>query len=140
MDQSTLKTVISGSFRKHLLKIADLKQVLEELEVRVLSPEICHSKNPDDEFQVLDSDPVWNPELLQASVFEKIRESTFLVLANFERYIGHAAALEVGYSLAVGIKVYSIEEVTDPNISPFCTPISKVFPDLEKMLKKRGLN
>lgn len=131
MPSDTLKTVISGSFRKHLNQISQLKEALEKQSVFVLSPEVCHAVNPGEEFVVLDSDPVGSPELLQASIFEKMRRSTFLVLANFDGYIGRAAALEVGYAIALGIKIYTIEEVEDPNVAPFCTPITRVFPELE---------
>lgn len=127
---ATLCTVISGSFRKHLGQIASLKEALNKLEVAVLSPEKCDPINPGEEFVILASDPVCHPELLQSSIFAKMRRSTFLVLANFDGYIGRAAALEVGYAIALGIKIYSVEEVQDPNIAPYCALITNVFPEL----------
>ncbi len=137
-SNSTLTTVISGSFRKHLNKIALLKAALEKLEVYVLSPENCQSINPGEEFTILDTDPVSSPELLQSSVFAKMRKSTFLVIANFDSYIGKAAALEIGYAIAIGINIYAIEEVKDPNIAPFCEPIYSVFPELEQVNWEEG--
>lgn len=128
---ATLCTVISGSFRKHLSQISVLKKALEKLGVSVLSPEKCNPINPGEEFIILDSDPVCHPELLQASVFAKMRRSTFLVLANFDGYIGRAAAVEVGYAIALGIKIYAVDAVNDPNIAPFCAQITDVFPELQ---------
>ncbi len=136
--EPTLYTVISGSFRKHLNQISTLKKSLERLDVCVLSPSKCSAINPDDEFIILESDPVCHPELLQSSVFTKMRRSTFLVLANFDGYIGLAAAVEIGYAIALGLKIYAIEEVTDPNIAPFCTPIFHVFPELQKTIHKKA--
>lgn len=137
-SNSTLKTVISGSFRKHLKEISKLKMALELLGVQVLSPEVCEAINPEDEFAILESDPVDSPELLQPSVFQKIRGSTFLVVANFGGYLGAAATLEIGYSIAVGIKIYALEKIADPNIAPFCTSIFSVFPELKQTLKEIG--
>lgn len=139
MPEPTLYTVISGSFRKHLGQISILKNALEKLGVAVLSPARCIAINPDDEFIILDSDPVCVPELLQSSVFAKMRRSTFLVLANFDGYIGRAAAVEIGYAIALGLKIYALETVEDPNIAPFCTPISTVFPEIQNVMKHQML-
>lgn len=127
----TLTTVISGSFRKHLSQIVALKAALQKEGVAVLSPAGDIALNPDEEFIILDSDPVENQELLQSSIFTKIRRSTFLVVANFDGYLGRAAVLEIGYALAIGIRVYSVTPVEDPNIAPYCFPLQNVFPNLE---------
>lgn len=126
----TICTVISGSFRKHLGQIMKLKQQLEQAFVTVLSPAGHAAVNPGEEFIVLDSDPVTHPKLLQDSVFAKIRRSTFLVVANFDGYLGKAAVLEIGYAIAIGISIYTVEPVEDPNLSPYCRPLSEVFPNL----------
>lgn len=130
MHDDTLSTVISGSFRKHLHKIVRLKQELERQHVKILSPAGDLAVNPGEEFIVLDSDPVSHPKLLQDSVFAKIRRSTFLVVANFDGYLGRAAVLEIGYALAIGITVYAIEPVEDPNLQPYCRPLQEVFPNI----------
>jgi len=136
IHSDTLCTVISGSFRKHLREIMLLKQLLENAHVTVLSPTGNCAVNPHEEFVVLDSDPVTHPKLLQDSVFAKIRRSTFLVVANFDGYLGKAAILEIGYAIATGISIYAIEPVEDPNLSPYCTPISAVFPNINFSLVK----
>lgn len=127
----TLGTVISGSFRKHLNEIVHLKALLEKNHVTVFSPAGNIAINPDQEFIVLDSDPVSHPKLLQDSVFAKIRRSTFLVVANVDGYLGKAAILEIGYAIAIGISIYTVEPVEDPNLRPYCTPLSEVFPQID---------
>lgn len=129
--EPSVYTVISGSFRKHLSQIAILKNALEKLSIAVLSPVQCNAVNPDEEFILLDSDPISDPGILQSSVFAKMRRSSFLVLANFDGYIGKAAALEIGFAIAIGLKVYSLEQVSDPNIAPFCSLITDVLPELQ---------
>lgn len=128
---ATLFTVISGSFRKHLHQILDLRQKLEKHSVAVLSPHGSSAVNPDEEFIVLDSDPVSSPKLLQDSVFTKIRRSTFLVVANVQGYLGRAAVLEMGYAIALGISIYTLEPVDDPNLAPYCRSLSEIFPDIQ---------
>jgi nucleoside 2-deoxyribosyltransferase len=105
-----------------------LKQVLEDSFVTILSPSGHYAVNPSEEFIVLDSDPVSHPKMLQDSVFAKIRRSTFIVVANFDGYLGKAAILEMGYAIATGISIYTIELVEDPNLSPYCRLLSEVFP------------
>jgi hypothetical protein len=103
IQDDTLCTVISGSFRKHLKELMLLKAALQKNHVTVLSPAGHAATNPSEEFIVLDSDPVTHPKLLQDSVFAKIRRSTFLVVANIDGYLGKAATLEIGYAISVGI-------------------------------------
>lgn len=133
-NENTIETVISGSFRKHLSHIVKLKHLLEEEGIRVLSPHGHLPINPKEEFIFLDSDPIQNPELLQSSVFAKIRRSTFLTVANVDGYLGNAAILEIGYAIASGIKIYCLKQVEDPNISPYCTLISEAFPNINNAL------
>lgn len=88
------------------------------------------AENPGEEFILLDSDPIEHPEILQSSIFAKLRQSTFMVLGNFDGYLGRAAVLEVGYALGVGVTIFSVAPVDDPNIAPYCRSLSEVFPDV----------
>lgn len=127
---AALFTVISGSYRKHLQQIIEIKQALQKQHVEVLSPSGEAAINPDEEFIILDSDPVDNPKLLQDSVFAKIRRSTFLTVANVGGYLGRAAVLEIGYAICLGISIYTLEPVEDPNISPYCRSLQEIFPHI----------
>ncbi len=128
---ATLLTVIIGSFRKHLGEIIKLKQQLEDRHVAVLSPIDEDVVNPNDEFIIFNSDPVSDPKLLQDSVFAKIKRSTFVIVANIDGYLGRAAILEIGYALALGISIYTLEPVEDPHLVPYCRLLSSIFPDIE---------
>lgn len=125
---TSLRTVISGSYRRHLKKLYLLKQRLEEMAIVVLSPVGSFALNPTEEFVLLDADPVHDRRVLQDSVFSKIRNSSFLVLANFDGYIGNAALLEVGYALSFGMQILTVEEVQDPNINIYTRLLEDVFP------------
>ena len=128
---SALFTVISGSFRKHLLQISLLKKELEDHHIKVLSPIGNAAINPNEEFIILETDHFKNPKLLQDSVFAKIRRSSFLVVANIENYLGNASILEIGYAISTGIDIYTLEPIKDPNISPYCQPIQKIFHNID---------
>ncbi len=132
---SSLRTVISGSYRRHLHELYQLKQQLESAGVDVLSPIGSCAVNPKEEFVFLDADPIQDKRLLQDSVFGKIRTSAFLTLANFNGYIGNAALLEVGYALAFGLQILSVEPVEDPNIHLYTRPLYEVFFDLRPLTK-----
>lgn len=127
---ANLFTVISGSYRKHLNQITRIKLELESRHIAVLSPSGSIAINPDEEFVILDSDPVSHPKLLQDSVFAKIRRSSFLVVANVNGYLGAAAIMEIGYAIAIGLTIYTLEPVEDPNLSPYCELLTRAFPDL----------
>ena len=127
---SDICTVICGSFRKHLQHIVMLKKLIEKNNIAVLSPAGHTSVNPDEEFIILDSDPVSHPKLLQDSVFAKIRRSTFIVIANINGYLGKAAIMEIGYAIAQGITIYTLEQVEDPNLSPYCKPLNELFEEI----------
>lgn len=136
---ASLRTVISGSYRRHLKKLYVLKQRLEEMDIVVLSPVGSFALNPTEEFVLLDADPVHDRRILQDSVFGKIRNSSFLVLANFDGYIGNAALLEVGYALSFGLQILTVEEVHDPNIGVYTRLLEDVFPNFKFMEYQRNL-
>ncbi len=139
-SEHSIFTVIGGSFRKHLLQIAQLKKQFEKNYISVLSPAGDVAVNPDEEFIILDSDPVSHPRLLQDSVFAKIRGSTFLTVANVGGYLGKAAILEMGYAIAMGVAIYTLEPVEDPNLAPYCRLLREVFPDFDYALFKLDLD
>ena len=137
MNSASLRTVISGSYRRHLRELYELKSHLEGIGINVLSPIGSFALNPNEEFVFLDADPVHDKRLLQDSVFGKIRTSSFLVLANFDGYIGNAALIEVGYALSFGLQILTVEPVEDPNINLYTRVLYDVFSDLKSLQKNQ---
>lgn len=122
-----LTTVISGSFRKHLSQLYILRDELQSRSVDVLSPIGSSAINDGEEFIILDQDPVNDHRILQDNVFTKIRRSSFLTVCNVDGYIGKAAALEIGYAVATGIQILTLEPADDPNIAAYSRPLAAVF-------------
>jgi nucleoside 2-deoxyribosyltransferase len=125
--ETDMSAVIIGSFRKHFHEIIELRKALELLGVAVLSPKNCNITNPDGEFIIFESDSTSDAKLLQAVVFTKIKYSTFVVLANFDDYIGRATTLEIGYAVAHGIPIFSLKPVKDIHLQPYCRLLAEVF-------------
>lgn len=132
---SRLKTVISGSYRKHLDILMALKESLESNSITVLSPVGSFALNPKSEFIFLNADPIKDHRLLQDSIFGKMRMSSFHVLANVDGYIGNAALMEIGYAIALGLQILTLEVVEDPNIAPYCRLLKDVFPNISVCCK-----
>ena len=132
---SNLKTVIGGSYRKHLKELMEVKNHLLSYDIEVLSPVGSHAINPTDEFVVLDHDPIDDPQILQDSIFAKMRTSSFHVVCNTDGYIGAAALIEFGYAIALGLKILTVEPVQDPNLAPYCRLLWDVFPKKKEYLK-----
>lgn len=130
VEESGLYTVIIGSFRKHFREIIELRKKLEKLQIKVLSPKDCTIINPDDEFVIFQSDATSDQKFLQDAVFSKIRYSSFVILANFNDYIGRAATLEMGYAIANGISILTLRPVKDIHLKPYCRLLTDVFPIL----------
>ncbi len=124
---SSLKTVISGSYRKHLKEMYLIKDSLNKNGIDVLAPVSESVLNPGEEFVLLDMDPVGDHRILQDSIFAKMRQSSFLVVANKEGYLGKAALIEIGYAIALGLQILTLEPIEDPNIKPYCRLLTEVF-------------
>jgi hypothetical protein len=123
-----LRTVISGSYGKHFEQMLQIKKFLENQQVIVQAPVSEQIVPGTDEFILLDADPVGDPRILQDSIFAKIRMSSFLTVANIDGYLGRAAVLEVGYAVAMGINVLTVEPIDDPNLGVYTRTIASVFP------------
>jgi hypothetical protein len=126
-----LSCVIIGSYRKSLSQLFQLREVLESLEINVMSPVGSCSINPGEEFVILNEDPIKDPKLLQDSIFGKIRSASFVVVGNFDHYLGATCIFEMGYSIAQGVPLLTVEQVTDPNLAPYCRLLSEVFPQVD---------
>lgn len=129
-EDAVAYTVIIGSFRKYFYKIVELIKEVEKLQIKVLSPKDCTIINPDDEFVIFQSDVTSDHKFLQDVVFSKIKISSFVLLANFNDYIGRAATLEMGYAIAHGISILTLRPVKDSHLKPYCRLLTDVFPSL----------
>lgn len=85
-----MKVVISGSFRKHLQGILDLKNELEKRGITVLKPDKIQTiDNPDrPDFVKFDGEEVIPPLVLEMQYLKAIRECDVHIIYNKDSYLG----------------------------------------------------
>ena len=115
-----IKTVISGSFRKHYHEIKEMIDQFGRLGIEVLSPKKSNIVNPDDDFVILESDESDNIFFIENEHLSAIKKSDFLYVVNPGGYIGLTVALEMGYACANNKKIYCLCEPNDILLKEFC--------------------
>ncbi len=93
---------ISGSFRKHLDYILDIKNRLEAFGTEVLSPRFVNPKNPGDKFVVFAGEEGKTPLELERHHLDSISKSDALIVCDPGGYVGASALIEIGYANALG--------------------------------------
>lgn len=101
---------ISGSFRKHLQQILDVKNYLNQQDVFVLSPRFTEPKNPGEEFVVFEGEEGASPVELERFHLDSINDCDALIVCNPDGYVGASAMIEIGYAQSLGKRVIFIEK------------------------------
>lgn len=101
---------ISGSFRKHLDYILDIKGTLENQGTKVLSPRFTEPKNPGEKFVVFTGEEGLSPLELERYHLSSISKSDALIVCDPEGYVGASALIEIGFANAIGKKVVFVEK------------------------------
>ncbi|HEX3568844.1 MAG TPA: hypothetical protein VHT70_04185 [Candidatus Saccharimonadales bacterium] len=108
--QELRQVVLSGSFRKHLDYILDVKEKLAETGATVLSPRFEKPKNPGEEFVTFDGEEGKSPLELERYHLEMISGADALVVCSPNGYVGASALIEIGYAQALGKRVIFTEK------------------------------
>ncbi len=124
MHGRTLSVVVSGSFRKHLLGIQETIRRFESLGIEVLSPKHARPLNSDDAFVFLETDDVRDPRVLEHRHLEAIRSADALYIFNPDGYIGSSVAMELGWTLALGKRVFASAIATDVTLKNFACMVA----------------
>jgi len=101
---------LSGSFRKHLNYILEVKNKLESGGVIVLSPRFVKPKNPNEEFVVFQGEEGLSPLELERYHLNSIKNSDALIVCDPNGYVGASALLEIGFANALGKRIIFIEK------------------------------
>lgn len=110
VKQEHRTVVLSGSFRKHLNYISDIKQALSEQGVEVLSPRFSDPKNPGEEFVVFKGEEGMSPLELERYHLSMIDNCDALIVCASDGYVGASALIEIGYAQAMGKRVIFTEK------------------------------
>ena len=101
---------ISGSFRRHLKYILEIKKRLEKRGTIVLSPRFSRPKNPREEFVVFHGEEGLSPLQLERYHLDSIAKSDALIVCDPNGYIEASALIEIGYANALGKRIIFTEE------------------------------
>jgi hypothetical protein len=112
---SEITVTVSGSFHRHLKAIKEAVKLFNDRNIRVLSPADPTAVDRVGEFIFVASDRHRSIKLVQDRHLAAISQSTFLWLVSPDGYVGHSAALEVGFAIAFGIPIFS--DVVPPDLT-----------------------
>jgi len=110
------KVVISGSFRKFLKEILEVRNELAQKGVEILSPRFTEPKNPGEEFVVFEGEEGESPLVSKRHHISSIEQADTLIVVDpkgykgIERgYVGASSLIEIGYAHALRKKVVFTE-------------------------------
>ena len=101
---------LSGSFRKHLDYIIEVKKKLENNGVIVLSPRFTIPKTPETEFVIFHGEEGLSPLELERYHLESIKKSDALIVCDPNGYVGASALLEIGFAHSLGKRIIFTEK------------------------------
>lgn len=108
--QEFRSVVLSGSFRKHLDYILNVKKQLSAKSIQVLSPRFDEPKNPGQEFVVFEGEEGLSPLELERHHLNMIEKCDALVVCASNGYVGASALIEIGYAQALGKRIIFTEK------------------------------
>ncbi len=114
-----LKATVSGSFHRHMRPIYETVGELTALGVKVLSPADPRVVDFIGEFLFVASDRVRSVKLVEDRHLHSIAQSDFVWLVAPDGYVGQSASLELGFSLAAGVPIYSDRAPTDLTVKQY---------------------
>lgn len=108
-----MKVVISGSFRKSLSEIIELKEQLENKGIEVLNPKskttVDNIANP--EFVLFAGEKNEDANELERKYLESIASSDVHIVYVTNGYLGETAFSEMLFACSIGIPVYLTEQI-----------------------------
>lgn len=104
--QEYRSVVLSGSFRKHLPHILEIKKTLSKRGVEILSPRFEEPKNPGEEFVIFSGEEGMSPLELERYHLDMIDNCDALIVCSVGGYVGASALIEIGYAQAIGKGLY----------------------------------
>lgn len=108
--QEYRSVVLSGSFRKHLDYILEIKQTLASRGVKILSPRFENPKNPHDDFVIFSGEEGMSPLELEHYHLNMIDNCDALIVCSPHGYVGVSALVEIGYAQSIGKRTIFTEK------------------------------
>lgn len=114
--------VICGSFNKHLKHITKLIEEMKKLGMKIISPKDTEVIGSEKGFVLFKNDSVinhctWSVEALHLRAIE---ECTYVIVCNFDDYVGSKTSLEIGYAKKLGKPVISLKDAVFQQVIEEC--------------------
>lgn len=119
----TLTATVSGSFHRHMEAITAAVHELTALSVRVLSPSDPRIVAAHGEFLFVASDPIRSVRLVQDRHLRSILAADFLWLVCPDGYVGQSASMELGFAVASGTPIFSVQAPGDMTLRKYITVV-----------------
>lgn len=110
VKQEYRSVVLTGSFRKHLSYILDVKSQLISQGVDIMSPRFDTPKNPGEEFVIFDGEEGKSPLELERHHLDMIDRCDALIVCSPHGYVGASSMLEIGYAQFIGKRIIFTEK------------------------------
>ena len=104
------KITISGSFRKHLKEILELKNYFKQLGTEVLSPRFKEISSTVEGFVIFKEEEKFSPFELENYHLRSIINSDALIICDPEGYVGYSATFEIGFACSLKKRIIFLEE------------------------------
>lgn len=127
-----IKAAVSGSFHRHLGEIQGAVFALRENGVAVLSPADPRVVDEFGEFLFVASDRLRVIRAVQSRHLRAIQAADFLWLVAPDGYVGQSASMEIGFAVAVGTPVLSVDAPNDLTLRQYVT----IVPTLERAVER----
>lgn len=108
--QDLRSVTLSGSFKKHLNYILDIRKYLIARNITVHSPRFTEPKNPGGEFVVFTGEEGLSPLKLERHHLDSIEKSDALIVCDPKGYVGASALIEIGYAQSLGKRIIFMEQ------------------------------
>lgn len=113
IKQEFRSVVISGSYRKHLDEISELKEELEKENTHILSPRYKNPINKGEEFIVFDEEEGMSLLEIERYHLNSIDECDALIVCNPGGYVGASVQMEIGFAFAKNKRIIFTEKPSE---------------------------
>ncbi len=122
----TLKTVLSGSFRRDPEGLRKAYEALLKAGCEILSPSHLKLGKERAGFVFLEGQENQEPKKIEDAHLQAITKADFVWLHCPEGYIGNSASFEIGFAQACGIPVFASTRPSDATLGGYVTLVGSV--------------
>lgn len=125
-NRITVKTVLSGSFKKNPEGLKACYAALQASGCQVLSPSSANITKFSGDFAWVEGDTETDPIEVEKRHIAAIKNSNFVWLYAPDGYVGLSGALEIGMAHVYGKPIFTTDTIQDPIIRAMVTQVTAI--------------